>query len=220
MPRLRISYNAPVVLTFALLAVGVFILGAVGSPDIVRRWFVAKPAIHEISDYIALITHILGHKDWNHLLSNFMLILLLGPLLEERFGSGKLLGMIVVTALATGLINLMIADTGLLGASGIVFMMILLASTANIRQGRIPLTFIAVAVIYLGGEIVRALDKEDQISQLAHLIGGVTGAAFGFLAAKGDPEPALPLPTTADATKQLDAARAKRGPAQAKPTKA
>jgi membrane associated rhomboid family serine protease len=120
-----------------------------------------------------------------------MLILLLGPLLEERFGSTKLFGMILVTALATGLINLAVFDTGLLGASGIVFMMILLASTANIRSGAIPLTFLAVAVIYLGGEIVRAVGKDDGISQMAHLIGGVTGAVFGFLAAK-DKSAALP----------------------------
>ncbi|HSJ99893.1 MAG TPA: rhomboid family intramembrane serine protease [Kofleriaceae bacterium] len=206
--RLRISYNAPVVLTFALLAVGVFILGAGISSDFVGKWFVAKPWVREASDYVALVSHILGHKDWNHLLSNFMLILLLGPLLEERFGSGKLLGMIVVTALATGLINLAIFDTGLLGASGIVFMMILLASTANIRQGTIPLTFIAVAVIYLGGEIVRALDKEDQISQMAHLIGGVAGAVFGFLAAKGRRASAPALPT-AGAIKPLGATRPK-----------
>jgi membrane associated rhomboid family serine protease len=206
--RLRISYNAPVVLTFALLAVGVFILGAGVSSDFVGTWFVAKPWVRETSDSVALVSHILGHKDWNHLLSNFMLILLLGPLLEERFGSGKLLGMIVVTALATGLINLAVFDTGLLGASGIVFMMILLASTANIRQGAIPLTFIAVAVIYLGGEIVRALDKEDQISQMAHLIGGVAGAVFGFLAAKNRPAGAPALPT-ANAIKQVGTARPK-----------
>jgi rhomboid protease GluP len=206
--RLRISYNAPVVLTFALLAVGVFILGAGVSSDFVGKWFVAKPWIRESSDYVALVSHILGHKDWNHLLSNFMLILLLGPLLEERFGSGKLLGMIVVTALVTGLINLAIFDTGLLGASGIVFMMILLASTANIRQGTIPLTFIAVAVIYLGGEIVRALDKQDQISQMAHLIGGVVGAVFGFLAAKGRRASAPALPA-AGAIKPLGTARPK-----------
>ncbi len=206
--RLRISYNAPVVLTFALLAVGVFILGAGVSGDFVGKWFVAKPWVRETSDYVALVSHILGHKDWNHLLSNFMLILLLGPLLEERFGSGKLLGMIVVTALATGLINLAIFDTGLLGASGIVFMMILLASTANIRQGEIPLTFIAVAAIYLGGEIVRALDKEDQISQMAHLIGGVAGAVFGFVAAKNRPTRAPALPT-AGAIKPLGTARPK-----------
>jgi rhomboid protease GluP len=205
-PRLRISYNAPVILTFALLAVGVFILGATVSQDLVRTWFVAKPWLHSSSDYVGLFSHILGHKDWNHLLSNFMLILLLGPLLEERFGSARLLGMIVGTALVTGLINVAISDTGLLGASGIVFMMILLASTANIRQGQIPLTFLAVAVIYLGGEIVRALDREDQISQMAHLIGGVVGAVFGFLAAKGLPAPVL---QTSAAIKQLGATRPK-----------
>ena len=207
MPRLRISYNAPVVLTFALLAVGVFILGETVAPDLVRRYFVAKPWLHSTSDYVGLVGHILGHKDWNHLLSNFMLILLLGPLLEERFGSAKLLGMIVVTALVTGVINVAIADTALLGASGIVFMMILLASTANIRQGEIPLTFLAVSVIYLGGEIVRALDKADQISQMAHLIGGVVGAVFGFLAAKGPVAKQLP---SASAIKHLGEARSKR----------
>jgi membrane associated rhomboid family serine protease len=191
-PRIRISYNAPVVLTFALLAVGVHILGAAVSQDIIRNWFVAKPYLHDTGDYIGLVSHILGHQNWNHLLSNFMLILLLGPLLEERFGSTRLLAMILVTALATGLINVAVFDTGLLGASGIVFMMILLASTANIRQGAIPLTFIAVAVIYLGGEIVRALGKDDGISQMAHLIGGVAGAVFGFLAAKDRPAAALP----------------------------
>ena len=207
MPRLRISYNAPVVLTFALLAVGVFILGETVAPDLVRRYFVAKPFLHDTSDYVGLVGHVLGHKDWNHLLSNFMLILLLGPLLEERFGSAKLFGMIIVTALVTGVINVAIADTGLLGASGIVFMMILLASTANIRQGSIPLTFLAVSIIYLGGEIVRALDTKDQISQMAHLIGGVVGAVFGFLAARGPVATELP---TASAINQIGTARPKR----------
>ena len=207
MPRLRISYNAPVVLTFALLAVGVFILGETVAPDLVRRYFVAKPFLNDTSDYVGLVGHVLGHKDWNHLLSNFMLILLLGPLLEERFGSAKLFGMIIVTALVTGVINVAIADTGLLGASGIVFMMILLASTANIRQGSIPLTFLAVSIIYLGGEIVRALDTKDQISQMAHLIGGVVGAVFGFLAARGPVATELP---TASAINQIGTARPKR----------
>lgn len=185
MPRIRISYNAPVVLTFALLAVGVYVLNSVVADDLIRNYFVARPWLHGARDYLGLVTHILGHASWEHLLGNFMLILLLGPMLEERFGSGKLLGMILITALVTGLINVAFSSTGLLGASGIVFMMILLASTANVRQGEIPLTFIAVAVIYLGGEIVKALRTEDQISQMAHLIGGVVGAVFGFLSARG-----------------------------------
>ncbi len=114
-----------------------------------------------------------------------MVILLIGPILEERHGSLPLLGMILVTALVTGLANLggCRAVLALLGASGIVFMMILLASMANACSGGIPLTFIAVAFLYLGGEIVKEFTKHDNVSHMAHLIGGAVGAVFGFVAA-------------------------------------
>lgn len=182
MAKFRISYNAPVVLTFALAAVAVFVI-AHWVPN-VRLWFVAWPEFRDTRSYVGLVSHILGHASWNHLLGNFMLILLIGPILEERFGSLQLLVMILVTALVTGLVNVTVSSDALLGASGIVFMMILLASTANIREGEIPLTFIAVAVIYLGGEIVRAVSEDDQVSQMAHLLGGATGAVFGFMSAR------------------------------------
>lgn len=180
MAKLRITYNAPVVLTFALLAVGAFILMNVVESS--KLWFVAWPQLHDTRSYVGLFSHILGHGSWEHLLGNFMLILLLGPILEERHGSSQLLVMILLTALITGLTNLLFSDGFLLGASGIVFMMILLASMANVRGGEIPLTFIAVAVIYMGGEIVRSF-RADQVSQMAHLVGGIAGAAFGFLTA-------------------------------------
>lgn len=181
MARFRISYNAPVVLTFALLAVVVQLLPS----ETQRQWFASHGSLdHGASSYVTLFSHILGHANWNHLLANFMLILLLGPILEERYQSLTLLGMIAITALLSGLVDVIIGS-GTHGASGIVFMMILLASTANIRQGEIPLTFIAVAVIYIGGEIYRAIDNpKDNISQLGHILGGISGAAFGFLGAK------------------------------------
>jgi membrane associated rhomboid family serine protease len=178
--KLRISYNAPVVLTFALAAVLVFVLTRVS--DGIGTWFVAWPELGSIRSYAGLFTHILGHENWQHLLSNFMLILLLGPILEERHGSVQLLIMILLTALITGLANLVFSAGFILGASGIVFMMILLASMANVRGGEIPLTFIAVAILYMGGEVVRAF-REDQVSQMAHLVGGAAGAMFGFVLA-------------------------------------
>jgi len=162
-------------LTFALAAVAVQLL-----PDDLKLWFAAWPAFVDIRSYVGLVSHILGHGNWDHLLANFTIILLLGPILEERHGSPQLFSMILITALVTGLINVALGDSMLLGASGIVFMMILLASTANIRAGEIPLTFIAVATIYLGREVVHAF-RDDHISQLAHLVGGLTGGAFGFL---------------------------------------
>ena len=180
MAKLRITYNAPVVLTFALAAVGVFILTS--TVESARLWFVAWPELHDTRSYVGLFSHVLGHGNWQHLISNFMLILLLGPILEERHGSSQLFVMILLTALITGVANLVFSDGALLGASGVVFMMILLASMANVRGGEIPLTFIAVAVIYMGGEIIKSF-QEDQISQMAHLVGGIAGAAFGFIIA-------------------------------------
>lgn len=177
MAKLRITYNAPVVLTFTIAAVAVFILMRLVT--VTQSWFVAWPEIIDVRSYIGLFSHILGHGNWEHLIGNFMLILLLGPILEERHGSPQLLAMILLTALFTGMANLVFGDGALLGASGVVFMMILLASLANVRSGEIPLTFIAIAVIYLGGEIVKSF-REDQVSQMAHLVGGVAGAAFGF----------------------------------------
>lgn len=178
MAKLRITYNAPVVLTFTLAAVFVFVITS-AVPDL-RPWFVAYPRLGDAHAYVGLFGHILAHESWEHLLANFTLILLIGPILEERRGSATLLVMILVTALVTGLVNLAFSDHALIGASGVAFMMVLLASMANVRSGDIPLTFIAVAVIYMGGEIAH-LFQTDHVSHLSHLVGGAVGAVFGFL---------------------------------------
>jgi GlpG protein len=179
--KLRISYNAPVVLTFAIAAVIAFIIEQTVPGT--RGWFLAYPRLGDVHSYVGLFTHTLGHASWEHLLGNFMLILLIGPILEERHGSMTLLFMILVTALMTGLAALLFSSS-VMGASGIAFMMILLASLANVRGGEIPLTFLVVALIYMGGEIVHAVHGHDNVSHMAHLVGGAVGAAFGFIGAR------------------------------------
>jgi membrane associated rhomboid family serine protease len=167
------------VLTFALLSFVVLLL----PKGVEQDWFTAATHFElSIQGFLRLFTHILGHANWDHLLGNFMLILLIGPILEERHGSIPLLIMILITAFVTGLAYTVFSSHGLLGASGVAFMMILLASLVNIRAGEIPLTFIAVAVVYLGGEVMKA-SQEDGVAHAAHLLGGVAGAAFGFLGA-------------------------------------
>nr|WP_054847094.1 rhomboid family intramembrane serine protease [Acetivibrio straminisolvens] len=131
--------------------------------------------------YFRLFGHILGHANWEHYMNNFLLILLLGPMLEEKYGSKRIAFMIAVTAVVTGLVNILLfPNTALLGASGVVFMFILLSSFVNFEKGRIPITFILVVVIYLGGEVMNGIFAKDNISQLAHLVGGVCGSVFGF----------------------------------------
>jgi membrane associated rhomboid family serine protease len=67
-----------------------------------------------------------------------------------------------------------------MGASGVVFMMILLSSFTNFSHGEIPLTFILVLILYLGVQLYNSFGS-DNISQFAHIIGGLCGSFFGFL---------------------------------------
>lgn len=183
---MRVSYNAPVTLTFALLSSAILLADQLTGGSIIRNFFSVGGTMSLTNpvDYFRLVSHVLGHANWTHLVSNFAFILLLGPILEEKYGSGSLLLMMFITALVTGILNVVLFSTGLLGASGIVFMMILLVSFTNFRKGEIPLTFILVVVLYLAREIITAF-QSDTISQFAHIAGGLCGSLFGFLRPRG-----------------------------------
>lgn len=178
----KIKYNSPVILSFTFFSFVVLILGYLTAGISTQLLFcVYKSSLLDPLFYIRLLTHVLGHVDWQHFLNNFMLILLVGPMLEEKYGSKKLLGMIVFTAFITGLMNIIFFDTALLGASGIAFMMILLSSFVNMKQGGIPLTFILVAAAYIGNEMINGIISQDNISQLTHIVGGICGCGLGFI---------------------------------------
>lgn len=108
-------------------------------------------------------------------------ILLVGPLLEEKYGSWNMAVIIFFTAIITGIVNVVLFSTGLLGASGVVFALILLSSITSMKNGRIPLTFVIVAVIYIGGQFYSGVFVQDNISNLSHMIGGILGCIFGYV---------------------------------------
>lgn len=182
----RFHYNSPVILTYTILSFIVLILSGITKFYSTRLLFsVYRGSLTDVFFYFRLFGHILGHADWSHFLSNFLIILIIGPMLEEKYGSKNLLMMIATTALVTGLLNILLFDSALLGASGIVFMFILLGSFANIKKGSIPITLILVVVVYLGMEFADALLKEDNVSQLTHIAGGIFGCIFGFTRQSG-----------------------------------
>ncbi len=179
----RIRYNAPVTLTFALAALLVLGLDRLTGGWTTAKFFcVYRSSLLDPLTYVRAFLHVLGHSGWAHYSGNMLLLLVIGPQLEERYGSRTLLECIAFTALITGLFQcILFPHTAVLGASGIVFMMILMASMGGMRQGGIPLTLILVAVFYLGGEITTAVTAADNISQLSPIVGGLCGAFLGFM---------------------------------------
>ena len=186
---MKISFNSPVVLTFAFISLVVLVLSESIFPGFAENYFAMGGTFNprDPVDYFRLVSHIFGHGNWEHLISNFSFILVIGPILEEKYGGRDLILMIVITAVVTGILNALFFSTGLYGASGIVFMMILLGSLVNFRSGTIPMTFILILLLYLGREIYAAITVNDQVSQFAHILGGICGMLFGF-GMKGSPK--------------------------------
>ena len=180
---LKIRYNAPLTLTFSLACTILLLIDQYLGLELGNKYFIIYGknwfSWSDRTQYYHLITHVLGHRDWNHLLGNLTYILLLGPILEEKFGPVKLGLMVFLTALVTGLINATYYESGLMGASGIVFMMITLISIVNIRGKEIPLTLILMVGLYLTQEII-GLFANDNVSQTAHISGGIMGIILGF----------------------------------------
>lgn len=122
-----------------------------------------------------------GHSGWVHFIGNASYLLLLGPMLEEKHGGDNILKIILVTALVTGLINyIFFPRVALCGASGVVFAFILLTSFTSFREGEIPISFVLVAMIYLGQQVYDGIFLDDNISNMAHIAGGIVGSITGY----------------------------------------
>ena len=175
-----INYNSKVILSFFFICLIAFILNIITKGKSNKLLFsnYRSSPLNPLT-YIRLFTHIIGHSNWQHLKRNFLYILLIGPLVEEKYGSINLLIMILLTAFITGLINIIIGKYKILGSSDIVYMLIILSSIVNINKGTIPLTLILIIIFYIIDEILQ-INKSDNVSHLSHLIGAICGCIYGF----------------------------------------
>lgn len=186
--KITIVFNSPVVLSFALISLLVLVIDNFLGGWLIPKYFcVFRSSMLDPATYLRFFTHVLGHASYEHYINNMLLMLIVGPSLEERYGSRNLLWAIVFTSFITGLAQfIFFPGTALLGASGIVFMMIIMSSFAGYRGGTIPVTLILVFALYIGQEVLDAVFVRDSVSQFTHVLGGVCGAGIGFaLTGKG-----------------------------------
>jgi len=185
---ITLKYNAPVTLTFALLSLLALALGELTDGWTTQNLFCFyKSSLSDYLTYPRAVLHVLGNTSLTTCTGNVIVLLVIGPAAEERFGSAKVLSAVLLTAIAGALIMwFLFPDATLMGASGVLFMMMVLASFASMRGGAIPITLILVLVLYLGSEVVRAISGEAGLQELTHIAGGVVGMLLGFAFSRGE----------------------------------
>ena len=55
-----------------------------------------------------------------------------------------------------------------------------MTSFTSFKEGEIPLTVILVAIIFIGQQVYEGLLVPDNISNMAHIVGGIVGAIAGY----------------------------------------
>ncbi len=136
--------------------------------------------------YFRLLSYSLAHNSVPHMLNNTSILLLVGPSLETTLGVRVMIKNMILTSVIGGLTNACFYNYGLIGSSGVMFMFILVSSFGQgdkrreCHSGEIPVTFVATCLLYFGKELWAAWSATDDVSHVAHLVGGACGAVIGW----------------------------------------
>ena len=180
--NIQFDYNSKVIITYLIICIISWILNLITRGKSNKLFFenYRSSPLNPLT-YVRLFTHSIGHRDWDHLVNNFLIILLIGPMIEEKYGSINLIIMFLITSLVTAIFNLIFSNYSILGASGNVYMLIVLSSFSNIQEGKIPLTVVLICIFYVIGEIKRTItERKSKVYHDGHLIGALCGLAFGI----------------------------------------
>ena len=183
-----IDIDAPFSLTFSLCCLLVHLLSCIFGASFTTFYF-GIPSLSIFNflsplSYFRMISQIFGHSNWQHLSGNLVYILLVGPSCEREFGCYKICIIVLLTAISSSLSHLFFGprDSIQLGASGVVFMFILLNSLIETKTNRIPLTFVCQVGIWCSHEVISNFMSQEGggISHLAHLSGALVGTLSGY----------------------------------------
>lgn len=184
----KFDYNAPVILTYFFICLIILMIDKLCKGKFSATFFTTykNDSLLNPLTYFKLVSHSLGHTDWDHLYSNFIKILLIGPLIEEKYGSINLLIAMILTSLIIGIVNKVFGKGGILGASGVAYMLILLSSFVNMENGKIPITLTLIILFFVVDEVIKLFRrKKDGVSHLGHITGAICGIVLGMLALNG-----------------------------------
>lgn len=185
-----ITYDAPVTLTFAFVSLVLFLLDAYVFKQKWSSLFLASPtmasgeipfALKDPLSYVRVLFYAFGGKDAIVLISNLIFILLLGPGIEEKYGTVIIGIMMVVAAIFAGVLNSCFRNVPMQGATSIVFMMIFLSAFMSFSKKKVPLSFLAVFIFYI---VIQVAENKTNgiIGLIINIAGGLCGSLFAFLA--------------------------------------
>ena len=176
------SYHYIVTIGYFLICFLIFILNALFKNKVTSFLKIRRGSIFNPMNFIRLVTSGFCHTDFTHFRNNFVFILLLGPILEEKFGSLVFLEMLFITTVVSSLFHLLFYDSSAIGASDNVYMMVSLCGICCATDEKIPITFVLLFLFFVLGEIILMFFYIiwDSVGHDGHVVGALCGIVFGY----------------------------------------
>lgn len=190
--KFNFVFDSPVTISFSLLSVLLFVLNCLAIKGSLDIKILSSPTTSagpipfmatQISSYLRLFLYAFGSQNFVGLLSNLLFLLMLGPVMEERYGSLVIGIMMAVSVLFSGVLNTCFCETSLQGCMPIIFMMIFLNSFMSFSKKKIPASFFIIFIFYIIKEILQVTDKRFSgiVGLIICITGGLCGSLFAFL---------------------------------------
>jgi membrane associated rhomboid family serine protease len=187
--KLKFHYDSPVMITFAIITLFVFILDTFALKGKLKAMWLVTPtaadgqfpfAFSDFPSILRLFIHVFGYSQNEILICNLIFILLLGPQMEERYGSVIIGIMIFVSSLFSGVLNACFCKNAVCGAEPIVFMLILLWTMMQLSRSKISASAIAVIALFITMLVFRK-NPNGVVGLVVIAAGGLCGSLFAFL---------------------------------------
>ena len=185
--NLKFSYDAPVTLSFVIICALLFLLNTLVIKNGALGKILASPTtqagalpfiVKQPVSYLRLLLYIFGSGEVNNFITYILIVLLLGPAMEERYGSVIIGIMIFVAALFSGVLNACFCVESLTGPVPVVCMMIFLTAFMSFSNKTVPITFLATIIFFVYFSITSGIGAVRLIICIA---GGLCGSLFAFL---------------------------------------
>lgn len=188
--NLKFSYDAPVSQTFVILSFVIFLIDLFALKFKLNTTYLISPTSSQgvlpfvFSDPLSwarIFLYIFGGKDQVVLVTNLLLVILIGPTMEERYGSVIIGIMFFVSALFSAVLNTLVCKNGMSGCGSVVFMLLILNAMMFFTKKTISATSITMIVLFVCREFF--IKNDNGIAgSLITLAGGLCGSLFAFIA--------------------------------------
>lgn len=187
--KFGLEIKAPVTLVFGIISVVLFALNFWAAKGKWTELFLMSPAAEGnlafsfkgAASYFRILCYSFSAVSWEVLITNILFVYLLGPAMEEKYGSVILAIMMLVAAVFSGVLNSCFCKAGIQGCASIIYLLVFISFFTSFTNRKLSINFVLILALFIAREFL--IKNPNGIAGVGvNFAGGICGSLLAFLA--------------------------------------